>query len=707
MGKETHVTHVLDTAFLEEHGQLKSLLYNNSSAIGLEDLCLVEDDAPAIGQPQGTDDRSWFEKLHQGIIVRKDLILEDVRSFTAHLVFVGVEADDNDFPLYIRINGVDIVRPPSKIAHPSARQYYTNDWGGSHFDNWFVVEVPVKALRSGNNEILLWTESEKNSWEIMIAADEEFSRGSQTRSKHPNRSAKSIDGGKSWDFDHLGWKNEIDGEYCIRLSLGRHASEGIYISPVIDLAGETRLIKQNIEVVKSRINWKMEIPEGCIAEIRMRLGNSPVLNNTDWSDYTEVNDCVAVSESCSIRYMQFEIVMGTNNPLVTPKFLSVSIESSFVEQRNSDGWIYKIERLDNGRVVRSSMEYTYENFANLNELREDFELDKIVAGASNEFEAQLRLMSWAYRVPLSPLNPYAWNYYDILKAKRDDKGRIILHQNYNKRRRDGHCLYCNLSLVAACTAMGYPARWVNISSKHTYGHEVAEVWSNEFNKWVFMDSTRDYYIYDPDTGIPLSLVEISNRLGEIMPGQATWEFPVQWHLPKKSMLENVRIAYREGDHEYSVLSDEEVEGEDLLMYKGHLQMPLRNDFASNPHPLPWRLSSNWGGDQFFCYYSDMFPRKQEYQRHTKRWQDFNPSLNQAELFLYEIKQAGILRIEIDTETPYLDAFLVQISNGEWQEYKKNTFDWPLSEGLNHLRVKVRNQAGVYGKESYVAIVAHK
>ena len=126
-------------------------------------------------------------------------MLDDARAFASHLVFVGTEADDNDHPLYIRINGIDLVRPPSKRAHPFARHYYTSDWGGSHFDNWFVVEVPVGALQLGENEILLWVESEETSWEVMVAADEEYPRGSPTRLSHPNRSAKSRDGGRSWD----------------------------------------------------------------------------------------------------------------------------------------------------------------------------------------------------------------------------------------------------------------------------------------------------------------------------------------------------------------------------------------------------------------------------------------------------------------------------------------------------------------------------
>ena len=168
-------------------------------------------------------------------------------------------------------------------------------------------------------------------------------------------------------------------------------------------------------------------------------------------------------------------------------------------------------------------------------------------------------------MPLGALDPYAWRYADLLQPQRDSQGDLILNDDYGKRRRDGHCLFSNLALVAACTAMGYPARWVNISAKHTYGHEVAEVWSNEFGKWIFMDATRDYYLYDPDSGTPLSLVEIGDRLSEVMPGPATWEFPVQWRIPNKAALSGVRVAYREGDHAYPVRSDDEVEGEDLLM----------------------------------------------------------------------------------------------------------------------------------------------
>ena len=72
----------------------------------------------------------------------------------------------------------------------------------------------------------------------------------------------------------------------------------------------------------------------------------------------------------------------------------------------------------------------------------------------------------------------------------------------------------------------------------------------------------------------------------------------------------------------------------------------------------------------------------------------------------ESETAGILRVEVDTETPYLDVFLVQVDGGEWRECEQDVFGWELREGLNRLRVKVRNSAGVCGPESSVSVVAN-
>jgi hypothetical protein len=259
--------------------------------------------------------------------------------------------------------------------------------------------------------------------------------------------------------------------------------------------------------------------------------------------------------------------------------------------------------------------------------------------------------------------------------------------------------------MGACLALGFPARWVNIATMSTYGHEVAEVWSNDFNKWIFLDATRDYYIYDPDTGIPMSLVEINARLQDIFPRPVTWENPLKFMIPDDAMANRVRIAYREGNNKLPVKDVRH--GPQLLLYKGHLSQVLRNDFASRPTPVPWRLSSNWGGDQFYGFFAEKFPRKREYALHTERRQDFNPPLNQSELTLGETETEGVLRVDVDTETPFFQAFLVSLDAGEWRETQGPSFSWTLHEGLNMLRVRVRNSAGATGPVSSASVVMNR
>jgi hypothetical protein len=695
----------LDAAALEERGLFRQVQYDqNQNAILLDDMQLVEDDAPAIGRPEGAEDRSWFEKLHRGVMIRKELILEDERATAAYLLFGGTEIDYNDAPLHTRLNGHELVRPPTKLAHPFARHYYTHDWGGSHFDNWFVIPVPVGALRRGANELIMWTDAEETSWEVMVAADAEFQRGSEVPRQPPDRSAKSVDGGHTWDSAHLGWKDEIDGEYCIRLSLDRHASKGIYTSPVIDLADENEGIGEALEIETCRASWDFDLPAECRADISLRFGDSPVPDAPSWPTFAAITDHTQTWTSPAGRYLQFRVELGTENPLVTPALKSVSIETEVAQKNPVSTSHHYLMEFRNGRVVRPSFEFVHEDFANLKELRQRFDLDEVVQNATTEFEAQLMLMRWAYKVPIGNLNPYAWNYYDLPQLEKDENGRPLLLGDYPGRRRQGHCLFCNLTLIAACLAMGYPARWVNISTKHTYGHEVTEVWSNEFDKWIFLDATRDYYAFDPATGIPLNLVELSERLAEITPAPATWEFPIEHHLPNDDMLTAAHVAYRQGDN--SVPIDNPDEGPHHLILKGHLQMVLRNDFASRSQPLPWRISSNWGSDLFYCYYGDMFPRKREYQRHTRRRQDFNPSLNQAELFPIATADPSVLRVDMDTETPCFETFLMRVDSDPWSPVSDTSLEWRLHEGPNSLRIKTRNTAGVCGPESLLMMAMH-
>jgi hypothetical protein len=698
----------IDSSVLEETGRLRQVLYmGKDKGFQLKDMVLFEDEAAAIGRPQGATDRSWFERLRKGIRIRKDFVLDDARAFSGFLVFNGLESVNNEEPLRISVNGVEFIRPASKYAHPFAREYYTREWtSNADFDNWFRVEIPVGALRKGLNEFQIWAESEEPSWEIMVASDKEYATGSNTQLHHPNRSAKSREGGKTWDFDRLGWKDEIDGEYCVRLSLDRYGFEGTYISSVIDLAEEPgkETIKQLLGIEEAMVTWDIDLPEGTTAEISAQLGRDPVPGSNGWSYSEPVRGLTKTWTFPPGRYLQFKVVLRTENPLATPLFKGISVETKARPLLKKTATAVKIVDYRNPRIIRPSVPFTHEDFSKLKHWRARFELDQVAAGAGTEFEKQLRLMRWAYEIPIKGLDPYNWSYDDLPILKKDAKGKILMDTAFRDkgRRREGHCLYCNLTLIGACLAMGYPARWVNIATMSTYGHEVAEVWSNEFIKWIFLDATRDYYIYDPETGIPMSLIEINERLSEIIPRPVTWESPLKWIIPDVSLAEKVRVAYREGRNQFSI--KDKKHGPELLLYKGHLSQVLRNDFASRSTPVPWRLSSNWGGPLFYGYFSEKFPPKREYALHTDRWQDFNPPLNQTFITLSETENTGILRVDADTETPFFQTFLVQIDFRDWTENPSTSFSWPLHEGLNTLKIRARNTAGVMGAPSTMAVV---
>ncbi len=308
-------------------------------------MVLFEDEAAAIGKPQGATDRSWFERLSKGVRIRKDFVLDDPRAFSGYLVFNGLEAVNNEEPLRISVNGTEILRPGSKYAHPFAREYFTREWTAfADFDNWFRVEIPVGALKKGRNEIHLWAESETPSWEIMVASDKEYARGSDTQRHHPDRSAKSRDGGRTWDFDRLGWKDEIDGEYVVRLSLDRYVPEGTYVSSVIDLAEapETTTIKRSLAVDEAEVAWDIDLPEGTAAEILARLGSDPVPGSNGWTAPESIQGLTKNWTSPPGRYLQFKAVLKTANPLVTPVFKGITVKTKSRPLSNEAGTVVKI-----------------------------------------------------------------------------------------------------------------------------------------------------------------------------------------------------------------------------------------------------------------------------------------------------------------------------------------------------------------------------
>jgi hypothetical protein len=334
----------------------------------------------------------------------------------------------------------------------------------------------------------------------------------------------------------------------------------------------------------------------------------------------------------------------------------------------------------------------------LRELRQRCELDAVVAGAQTEFELIERLHQWAYRMPLGACYHFPWNVLDWIQVERDEGGAMQLN-TYEQRRRDKMCLYPNVVLVAACLSYGIVARHLNFHSEGMTGHEIAEVWSNDYGKWVHLDATRDYYWHDPRTLVPLDTQEIHQVLGERLERVERWDRPYLFHQDLEALVRNLPIAFYGGDYEHSV--DEGA----LFLFRSfcHFRVIPRFDVFSRPRPLPVSQGTEvWGWNGYLNWADDKVPPLPHFEQHSNRRADFYPTFNQTHYAAECVADERQLRLSLETQTPNFATFLAQVDGGAWQEAKAQ-FDWALHDGLNTLCLRTRNSAGVEGVISSLSV----
>ncbi len=110
----------------------------------------------------------------------------------------------------------------------------------------------------------------------------------------------------------------------------------------------------------------------------------------------------------------------------------------------------------------------------------------VAASTTDEWQKYLALRSWVNAtVPFgNPRRDSNWNAAEILKEIRERRGAAFLC--------DEHAAV----FVGACISNGLNARMVYLRSETGKGHYAAEVWSNQQQKWVYMDPLYDFSYCD-------------------------------------------------------------------------------------------------------------------------------------------------------------------------------------------------------------------
>lgn len=353
---------------------------------------------------------------------------------------------------------------------------------------------------------------------------------------------------------------------------------------------------------------------------------------------------------------------------IGPKnYVQTSSLESWEKAKNTISGFTIIGSSQTGQKV-NDIPFVYEkmNAPQLIELLNRYHLDKVIEGASSEYDAMLRLGKWLgtrfdHGMDKVPGGNDAFRVADVLDAGKN-----------------GSKFWCEIAAkvsVQAASAMGWPARLVSTSQDgYEYQHAVAEIWSNQFNKWFVMDADFNF-VFESD-GIPLSAFELTHQGPEL---QKAGRLHVRRIAPPKPSINSV----------------------DLLPYFRYIHIDLRNDWYTR------RLScgSPAGGDfaTWWTARSALGPLLTAKIRIDDEAR-FNWPMNTTSIHLKDIKPAPsgyVLDVALTGYSPYFSAFLIALDDRPWERVGHYAHSFHVSKGTHAIHARMLTKVGDKGAENNV------
>lgn len=661
-----------------ETGFARRLQVGGEGEAKLFEHVLIENDAAGGGRSDKGPSASvvWGE-----VRARKVLRLDDPRAHGAELyVFPQAKLAH---ALQVSING-----HPARIDATPRKGNETIRW----------IQFPPEWLRAGENVIELScpeAKSEAAGWRLNVARADEFAAGGGDPLPVGRTSFYSRDGGKSW-LAGCGLTDGVAAEFSVRIGLKRHVAAGGLESPVIDLwKGEAdSFIAQQRAVRTLTLTARGLTPAGTSLVYWLRKGQHPSPWAAGWEPYERLGEgatlaATVAGAASSRRYVQLKVEFTTTNPLLSPSLAEIGVRAEFREDFPIPAHQnLRVVALDNAPVRYSSLGWKWEspNRPEFAALRLQENLDDVVRGARTEFEAMVRLRDyakkrWEWTHPAGDFP--AWDALSIVQRVSRGGG--------------GMCIQQNLFLVGLCQAMGWQGRLVAIDS-----HEVAEIWSNDYGKWVYFDAYfPNHNLCDPETGVPLSMLEIHERYLEFFhpDGPIDWaKDPRPDHATIDARADTPRVASSSLDYA----------NHENYRYTGFVEarmvrMVPRSNFIEQPEPRPLNHAAGgyyWNG--YVSWYDARTPIKGQYAGYTDRARDLWPDLNTVHITASQGPGNDRLFLEFETYTPGFTHFEVLDDSGEWRK-ASDRWTWLLVPGKNSLQVRAVNEKGVGGKPARVVL----
>ena len=310
----------------------------------------------------------------------------------------------------------------------------------------------------------------------------------------------------------------------------------------------------------------------------------------------------------------------------------------------------------------------------LKRLREEYGLEKVIAGEPNEFRKLLKIRHWVHtRWPIDNNQKEGGDAFAILEKAKKGAGF--------------HCSHSLTVQHAALVSLGYVVRDLGVDRNHedngrSIHHGVNEVWSNDYAKWVLLDAKYDIH-FERD-GIPLSALQLHESVRAD---------------GGKGIVKVQGIERRPATMSVPDAPEADVRGYWWASYY------LRPTPFTEPH---WS-----GGSRLLVFDSEAF-RNTTWHRGArdnkliKHWayaaNAFIPTRNRHEIEWtpgvpdLRVRQVAPEELEVQfrSATPNFQTYLVRVNGGSWKPVAGDRTRWTLQAGENRIEARTRNLAGVEG-----------
>ena len=217
-------------------------------------------------------------------------------------------------------------------------------------------------------------------------------------------------------------------------------------------------------------------------------------SNKELVFYTDV-DSIKINEKQDLNW-KYDFIILLNGKYSA--YTKVKYETSYLEKLKNAG---KYNLKDNRFIP--NFEYQSIDNPNLVRIRKDLKLDSI-AGNGNEVSKILNLLHWVHNIIRhdgGSDNPTLKNAIDLIKVCKTENRGV-------------NCRMMATILNECYLSMGIKSRYITCMPKETEFddcHVVNMVYSNDLNKWIWIDPTFDAYVMN-EKGELLGLGEVRERL---------------------------------------------------------------------------------------------------------------------------------------------------------------------------------------------------